>query len=543
MKKAGLILVLMIFSASMVWGDINESFETGLPTSYTTETEYNLSSGTWTGSADKVIRGTEGVNTGDYSCQLRSQTGAQITTPTLAGGVGAITFYVTGSTTSGGMQIKVSEDDGVSWDQVTGSPISFETTKEYKVFAVNNPNVDKVQFYRTGATVYIDDVVITQYQEPILPKVIISEVADHSTYQREYIEIYNTDGESVNIDGWVIKERYNNNNTDERSMTLNATNQINTEGTNYLTLESGEYAVILRDSGELSGFKSTYSISNNVAIFSGNVPQMNGNERYKLENSTGATIDYFGDWDRSPIFEVTSSNCYERINGADSDGQLEVNWKMSANNVYTYTPGSSNDTPLPVTLSSFTANCESGQPVLVWVTESETENLGWNLYRSSEENGFETNNFLLLNETLIPGMGTTTQPSSYSFVDEYTITSAGTYWYWLQSVSYSGELEIFGPVSLLVQEGGIPALPQFSGLQANYPNPFNPTTTIEFSIREGDTGLLSIYNARGQKIMENEFPAGNHLFNWNADNQASGVYFYQLQTPNFLRSRKMILVK
>jgi hypothetical protein len=156
------ILILLLFLGGNAWGQINESFESGLPTSYTSNTSYALSSGTWTGQANGIIRGTTGVNTGSYSCQIRSQTGAQITTPTLIGGVGTISFYVTASTASGGLQIRISEDNGGNWAQVSGSPISFGTTKVFQSFEVNNSSVNKVQFYRTGATVFIDDVSISQ---------------------------------------------------------------------------------------------------------------------------------------------------------------------------------------------------------------------------------------------------------------------------------------------------------------------------------------------------------------------------------------------
>lgn len=166
MKKITLLktvafALLLMMGVGNAWGQISESFESGLPTSYSDTTSYELTSGTWTGSPNQIIRGSAGVNTGDYSCQLRSETGAQITTPTLSGGVGTISFYVTASTTSGAMQIRVSEDNGENWTQVTGSPISFGTTKTFQSFEVNNSNVNKVQFYRTGATVYIDDVEIT----------------------------------------------------------------------------------------------------------------------------------------------------------------------------------------------------------------------------------------------------------------------------------------------------------------------------------------------------------------------------------------------
>ena len=77
----------------------------------------------------------------------------------------------------------------------------------------------------------------------------------------------------------------------------------------------------------------------------------------------------------------------------------------------------------------------------------------------------------------------------------------------------------------------------------NYPNPFNPSTTIEFSIKENEAGVLSIYNLRGEKILKESFEAGNHQYHWNAEGLASGLYFYKLSSPTINITRKMILMK
>ena len=83
-------------------------------------------------------------------------------------------------------------------------------------------------------------------------------------------------------------------------------------------------------------------------------------------------------------------------------------------------------------------------------------------------------------------------------------------------------------------------------LGQNYPNPFNPSTTISFLIPfSGDTSL-KIYNIIGQKIDElvNKYlPSGNYSFQWNAQEQSNGVYFYRLETDNFTQTKKMILLK
>ncbi|MDP8210469.1 MAG: DNRLRE domain-containing protein [Candidatus Stygibacter australis] len=77
---------------------------------------------------------------------------------------------------------------------------------------------------------------------------------------------------------------------------------------------------------------------------------------------------------------------------------------------------------------------------------------------------------------------------------------------------------------------------------ANYPNPFNPETIISFNIPT-DSGTLTIYNPRGQKIMQQNYPAGEHSFTWEADKYSSGIYFYQIKTGTQILNRKMSLIK
>ena len=85
----------------------------------------------------------------------------------------------------------------------------------------------------------------------------------------------------------------------------------------------------------------------------------------------------------------------------------------------------------------------------------------------------------------------------------------------------------------------------------NYPNPFNPKTTIEYSIPQDSKVELKIYNIKGQKvrILVNELlPAGEHSAIWNGKDSngnrvSSGIYFYKLEAGDFQKVRKMILLK
>jgi hypothetical protein len=79
-----------------------------------------------------------------------------------------------------------------------------------------------------------------------------------------------------------------------------------------------------------------------------------------------------------------------------------------------------------------------------------------------------------------------------------------------------------------------------------YPNPFNASTTIEYSLSQPGELSISIYNIRGQKvdmIFNGTKDAGKHSVTWNADNLPSGIYFARLETVNLGNSIKLLLIK
>ncbi|MDP8220708.1 MAG: T9SS type A sorting domain-containing protein, partial [Candidatus Stygibacter frigidus] len=85
--------------------------------------------------------------------------------------------------------------------------------------------------------------------------------------------------------------------------------------------------------------------------------------------------------------------------------------------------------------------------------------------------------------------------------------------------------------------------PVASSLNGNYPNPFNPETTISFQIAQGETGELSIFNVKGQRLVKESFGSGEHTYRWQAKGYGSGIYFYRLSTDSFDKTCKMILIK
>ncbi len=86
-------------------------------------------------------------------------------------------------------------------------------------------------------------------------------------------------------------------------------------------------------------------------------------------------------------------------------------------------------------------------------------------------------------------------------------------------------------------------------LHGNYPNPFNPETTISFSVRPNDTATLAIYNLKGQKVKScGEFQTGEYKIIWDGTNDAlkpvaSGVFMCRLKSKNSTQTRKLMLLK
>ncbi len=113
------------------------------------------------------------------------------------------------------------------------------------------------------------------------------------------------------------------------------------------------------------------------------------------------------------------------------------------------------------------------------------------------------------------------------------------------------ELEIELPVTLDVATaiGDDPRnelLPLEYSLSQNYPNPFNPSTTIEYSLKQTNQTRLSVYNVAGQEVarlVDGMQQAGAHSVQFDASGLPSGMYFYRLESGNFTRSAKMILLK
>lgn len=189
------------------------------------------------------------------------------------------------------------------------------------------------------------------------------------------------------------------------------------------------------------------------------------------------------------------------------------------------------DAIIPVELVSFNALLSGNNVVLSWKTASELNNSGFEIQRKTENSNWNKIGF-------VQGAGTSTESRSYSFSDPYS--GQGTVSYRLKQIDFDGT-SVFSEVVTVDL-----STPTEFKLNQNFPNPFNPSTTVSFTIPKASAVKLIIYNQIGQKVGElvnKNLEAGSYSYNWNAENHSSGMYFYELQANDFKSVRKMTLIK
>jgi hypothetical protein len=186
---------------------------------------------------------------------------------------------------------------------------------------------------------------------------------------------------------------------------------------------------------------------------------------------------------------------------------------------------------VPVELLSFNAEIDIDVVTLKWSTATETNNLGFEVLSSSDNQKWNTLAF-------INGNGTTTLIHNYQFTDQ--IETSGIYFYKLKQIDFDGTYKYSNTIEILINS------PTKFTLEQNYPNPFNPTTIVKFDLLKDGLVTLEVYDILGRKIttlINEQRTAGRYEQTFDASSLASGVYFYKLQAGDFISAKKMILLK
>ncbi|MCF6270565.1 MAG: T9SS type A sorting domain-containing protein [Melioribacteraceae bacterium] len=225
--------------------------------------------------------------------------------------------------------------------------------------------------------------------------------------------------------------------------------------------------------------------------------------------------------------------------------------------------------PLPVELTSFTAQAIDAGVLLNWTTATEVNNYGFEIEQASFREDGTTPVRTIPDERTTPvrtipderttpvrtdwetigfveGHGNSNSPKEYSFSD---YSASGNTNYRLKQIDTDGGFEYSYVITLIGSLGK-------TELYQNHPNPFNPSTKISFILAELSDVNISVYNMLGQKVAEllnNKMNAGTHNVEFDARSAggglSSGFYIYRLvtdsygETPNYAKTMKMLLIK
>ena len=221
------------------------------------------------------------------------------------------------------------------------------------------------------------------------------------------------------------------------------------------------------------------------------------------------------------------------------------------------------DISLPVFLSVFTATATSNGVLLSWRTESEVDNLGWNIYRSTRRDG----EYYRINGRLIAGAGNSAMPNNYQYLDKEAKEGV-TYFYYLEDVDISGRKNRSEVIQVPSDKSWVEKPPlekhhplktlfpaRFALLQ-NYPNPFNPETWIPYQLAAESKVMIKIYDASGMLVRnlfvehrkEGYYTKKAKAAYWDGrsnsgEQVASGVYFYTIHAGAFTATRRMMVIR
>ncbi len=207
---------------------------------------------------------------------------------------------------------------------------------------------------------------------------------------------------------------------------------------------------------------------------------------------------------------------------------------------------------LPVEFAGFYLSEDANQFVnITWSTKSETDLIGFKLFRSLKADLTDAEP---INSNQLIAATNTSGTQEYQHTDEDVLVNE-TYYYWIEVVQADNNTGgFYGPQTITIGKS-VTEYVEATNLLSNYPNPFNPKTKIDFSIKGqiGETvdASLVIYNIKGQKVVtlfdKREVKETDSVI-WegkdaSGNNVSSGVYFYKLVTPDYTKTSKMVLMK
>ncbi|KAA3604312.1 MAG: T9SS C-terminal target domain-containing protein [Calditrichaeota bacterium] len=279
----------------------------------------------------------------------------------------------------------------------------------------------------------------------------------------------------------------------------------------------------------VSNSGSSYLFSRSGAIWT---------QQAELTADDAATDDRFG-------IEVGINGNYAIVGATwdDDAGSL-------SGSAYIYT---GSDIGLAVELDSFTASQIENTIQLNWTTASEKDNEGFNVYRKVGNGTFVQIASYKGNSELLGALNSTTS-NDYSFIDNSELRNGKTYTYYISDVETNGietKHEKSAETVRFILNEEIAQTKLDYILAQNFPNPFNPSTQINFQIAKTQDVRLQVYNLKGElvkELMNEKMNKGSHSAKWDGTDSfgnqvSSGTYFYKFSAGIFSQTNKMVLLK
>ncbi|RPI01127.1 MAG: T9SS C-terminal target domain-containing protein [Calditrichaeota bacterium] len=248
-------------------------------------------------------------------------------------------------------------------------------------------------------------------------------------------------------------------------------------------------------------------------------------------------------WSRHPAWSAqqVKEQLLATVDNIENSLDAAHKGKMGAGRVNAY--NAVNDEPIAVKLSSFeTAPQEDGSTLISWQTHSESDIAGFFVQKSQSAG----HPFQRLHTHMIAAKGDDASGAHYSFIEQESKSQRCFYRLELCELdgqsSFSASIEI-SPSSV------VPA--STLALHANYPNPFNPITTISYDMADDASVQLEIFDASGRRVcvlVNATQTVGRYNLSWNGldafgDPVASGIYIARLTSNGACRTQKMILAR
>lgn len=195
------------------------------------------------------------------------------------------------------------------------------------------------------------------------------------------------------------------------------------------------------------------------------------------------------------------------------------------------------DLQTPVELTGFAVEIIGNDAILTWSTVTESNNNGFEIQRRK---GKETE-FVKIG--FVKGNGTTAIANHYQFIDQDL--AEDYYAYRLKQMDYNGAFYYSDIVTVS------PGQPHEVRLHQNFPNPFNASTSISYSLPMNAPVQLTVYDVNGQlvnRLVNKVQEAGQYCVTWdgraaNNETVSSGTYYYKIEVLEYAKFRKMIYLK